>query len=519
MPPTLPFPNHIDFPPVTPGTSVSNTGAGLPHHKGPVTVRIDHDVSKVMSISSLDLLELTRDPDVPHSPLVWETVLTQQGSGPITLSEGQALAITATLSCPANLDQEHFSGVAVVESNDPAHTQLFSISMQGQVSGGSISLESTSAPPIAPGTRVNFTFRLESSLHGPVSGALLIDHASSPAFQADVSDPAFPTLAGGSSLDLIVPVICAAGTAAGNYPARFRFRAIDGSQEYASVAVNIKVDEVAQSRSVSVTMNLSPEVTLEHGSSTLWEIKAKADGGPGVFSIQPGPLPPGITLDHGSQSHPIDDTVFMGVTIDVGQPAQGKQSPPLTLNWSIAGDESHAPAAGTVSVNVTVIPVEVVLSPASGEIKSGNVQATGIEFKAASNGNWIFLAKLHDFSTVFGDNFALGFAFNFTNADSHAFAASGELGASATRPPETARVGMQGTDPWISQNWQKAFPSGGVFKLHTAGNVGQAFSDLGDDFKNALGVVGSLFRGRDCPRNPSNGEPQCPDPTTVEVPI
>jgi hypothetical protein len=214
----------------------------------------------------------------------------------------------------------------------------------------------------------------------------------------------------------------------------------------------------------------------------------------------------------------VNGTVFLGITIDVSSTApKGKAAVPLVFNWSVPADEFFPAVSGSQSFNLTISLVSIDFVPQNQPIVSGEVQATNVRVAFASNGDWTFAGRLHDFSSVFGDNFALGFAFNFTDGKAHGPAATGVLGSSLTRNPETQTFGISGNDPWLVQNWQKAFPSGGIFRLHTSGDLDQVLSDLGDDFKNAFGEVWKAFSGGDdCPTDPNTDEPSCPEPGTED---
>ena len=515
MPPQPPlgFSSHINFAPTAPGASASDAGGGLPKHDGDVSVRIEGDASGVFSVTSLETDILTRDPDAPpHSGPVWEPDGSQNGAGPITLAAEEALAVFVTFTCPLNPTAESFSATAVVFPVEAPATALLTIPLTASVLvvPPVVTLECRTSPSISPGSIATFPFRLTSTYKTQVGGVLTCDTHPASAFSND-TDPVFPIIPPGGIIDVDLPVLCAAGTPVGNYQVLFHYRAIDNSQEYATTTANVKVTE---DRSVSINPSLLSDVPLEQGSSTQLDFRVNITGGPTTFNIQPISIPTGVTLDNGQQSVAVDGAVFLGMTINVDpQAPTSATAAPLIFTWSVPGDEFHGQANGSLTFNLTLSLVTITFVPVNDPFSSGEVQASGVSASFASNGNWNLVARMHDFSTVFGDNFALGFAFNFTDGRAHGPSATGVLGSSLTRTPDSLTVAVHGNDPWLRQNWQQAFASGGIFRLHHSGDFGQVLSDLGDDFKNALHEIYIAFsQGEPCPTDPETGEPKCPDP-------
>ncbi len=510
-PPPLGFPNHITIAPTAPATFASTGAGGLPKHSGNVSVRIDGDASHVFSVVSLETEILTRDPDVPHSPLAWQTSGSQDGAGPIGLESAEALVVFVGFACPANPAQDSFTASAVVFAVDAPATALMTIPISASVLvvPPVVTIESRSSLSISPGSLATFSFRLRSTFKTEVGGTLTCDSRPPSPFSSD-TDPAFPIIPPGGTVDVNLPVLCAAGTAVGNYPVVFSYHEIDNSIEFARLVVTIKV---TQDRSVSINPSLSPNVSLDQGSSTLCEFRVSITGGPTTFNFNSVSVPTGITLQNAQQSLSVDGSVFFGVNIDVDpQAPTSNTASPLQFDWTVPGDEFHAAANGSITFNITLNMVTVTFVAQNDPFQSGEVQASGVSITFASNGDWALTAHMHDFSTVFGDNFALGFAFNFTDGRVHGAVAIGVLGSSLTRTPENLPVGRHNNDPWVKQNWQKAFPSGGIFKLHHSGDFTQVLSDIGDDFKNAFHEIEiALSQGEDCPTG-SDGQPDCPQP-------
>ena len=195
----------------------------------------------------------------------------------------------------------------------------------------------------------------------------------------------------------------------------------------------------------------------------------------------------------------------------------GKQSLPLILGWTVPGRTRFTPPtlADKLLSTSPFLPFHQTFDVPA--ISAGKVTASNITASFASNGGWTFSGSLHDFSTVFGDNFALGFAFNFTDDAVHGPSVSGELGSSLTSNPEDFRFGINNNDPWLVDNWQAAFAGGGIFRLHVSDDPGQVFSDLGDDFKTFFGkTIWKPFAGKPCPIDAETGEPDCPESNTID---
>jgi hypothetical protein len=102
-----------------------------------------------------------------------------------------------------------------------------------------------------------------------------------------------------------------------------------------------------------------------------------------------------------------------------------------------------------------------------------------------SSGDWSFFGSFHDHGTLFGDNFALGFAavFSATGRDgvTRGFAAPsiiGQLGA-VFGPSRDFKFKAVGSDAFLKQNWQKISQTGISVFLHSSAAGDQPFSDLG----------------------------------------
>ncbi|MGC4054983.1 MAG: hypothetical protein QM757_39585 [Paludibaculum sp.] len=347
--PPLHFPNHIQFLNIAPGTFASSAGGGLIKAPGNAIVQIQSDPAGVFSVESLEVLALERDPDVPHAPPAWQTVNTANGPGPISVEPGEALIIRIGFTCPVHPALDSYTATAVAASSSAPQTPLLQLAISGTVSPGTVSIASLAPLSIAPGQTVPFPFRLSSSLRHDAGGVFTCDSRTPSPFTSDTS-PQFPTLPAGGTLDVALPVTCAAGTAAGIYPVVFQFRAIDNSAQFGSLTTNVSV---MTGRAITVTSNLAPNLTLDHGSSTLCELHAVVSGGPGTFSIAPSSVPKGISLSNAQQSAAVNGNVFLGFTINVDSSAPvGPLSPPLTIHYSVAANELHPEVSGDISFNI-----------------------------------------------------------------------------------------------------------------------------------------------------------------------
>jgi len=115
------IPRQIQISDVTPGSLQSGDGGGLLTAAGSMSVRIDGDSAGVFSVTGLDLLRLMRDPELPpDAPRVWETVLSVDGPGPVTVGEAEAIDVTVTFACPANqAASEYDASAAIVVDSMP----------------------------------------------------------------------------------------------------------------------------------------------------------------------------------------------------------------------------------------------------------------------------------------------------------------------------------------------------------------------------------------------------------------
>lgn len=123
----------------------------------------------------------------------------------------------------------------------------------------------------------------------------------------------------------------------------------------------------------------------------------------------------------------------------------------------------------------------------------GKIDCNGATVVASADGTWSFYGSLHDESTWYGDDYALGFVFGHT---SHGTALNGQLGAWASGPPVDGTFRKGGKDPWISQNWAAVYESGIYYNMTVTGDPGQLIPGVLDFLKQyggeIIGLVASL---------------------------
>ena len=117
---------------------------------------------------------------------------------------------------------------------------------------------------------------------------------------------------------------------------------------------------------------------------------------------------------------------------------------------------------------------------------AGKIDVHGLTLKFSNNGPWTWTGNLHDNSTFYGDNPAVGSAFNGLG---HGSATSGSLGAKSTGPPVDGSVNMSGTDGWLADNFFLVSAKGATCHLHVSGDIWQLLGGLLNDLFNVAGTV------------------------------
>ena len=144
---------------------------------------------------------------------------------------------------------------------------------------------------------------------------------------------------------------------------------------------------------------------------------------------------------------------------------------------------------------------------------AGKVTVESASLTISSTGDWTWKGALHDSSTLYGDNWALGFAFDRLG---HGSTISGSLGATFGGPNKVkAALAQDGTDPWLAANYAAANASTVTCSLHVEGDLGQLVNAVLDDLKAAADVAEQIIQLlqkvsiTDPPGDPDPG----PDPT------
>lgn len=487
----LPKPNvpgQIVIANVAPSKTGFAEGGGRIQFAGDVVVRIDSDPFGAFSVGSLETRELTRDPDVHGSPLVWETVDIVQGAGPISVGEADVLVVSGGFSCPLLPTQTTYTATASVTAAGTNAPILLSVPMRGTVDQGGVGIEALSTPPLMAGQTATFQFRLSSSLLHEVAGVFTCDPApgdTSP-FRSD-TEPQFPTIPAGAVLTLDLPVTCPAGTPEGDYNVLFGLKVIPEKNFLFSNRMPVKV---MAGRSVKIITNLLPNLSLEQGSSTVCEIRADLVGDPGVFSISPGSVPEGVTITNGNQSLPLDRSVFMGTSIDIDPQAPLSTTPQtLSLNWQVAADDLHNAVTGTQSFNLRIVPPE----PAALQF---DVDSISFNDSAPAGGNahvllrrdgtYKFWGHFHD-SGAADINYSVGLTIMDPKGNVFSFAHPGTVHGHLVPGSPDDEWSIEDRDDRIAQGWLTLL-EGSVVTW-----AARADTDLTNIIFEAIGALGTIL--------------------------
>jgi hypothetical protein len=121
---------------------------------------------------------------------------------------------------------------------------------------------------------------------------------------------------------------------------------------------------------------------------------------------------------------------------------------------------------------------------------AGKVECNAATIIARQDGSWQFFGSMHDNSTWYGDNYAIGFVFGNSG---HGAGAKGSLGAILSGGAVNGTFNVNGKDSWIEQNWQVVASGGTHAHLHVSGDLGSLINALIEDLKKygpaAIGFV------------------------------
>ena len=481
-------PGQISIANVSPGTSGTGAGGGIVSASGDAIVHISGDPLNAFFISSLEVRELMRDPDVPRSPLVWQTVAAVNGAGPISVDKGNELVVFGGFTCPLQPSKTLYTATAQVTGTGATGPVLLSLPLTATVNQGTVSISALSTSPLMPGQTATFRFRLASSLLHEVSGTFTCDPApgdSSP-FRSD-TDPQFPTIAPGASVDLDLAVTCPPGTPKGDYNVLFGLKAITDPHFLFSARIPITV---MATRSVRIITNLLPSLSLEQGSGTLCEIRADLVGDPGVFSISPGSIPEGVSLANGNQTLPIDRSVFVGTTIDIDPQAPLSTAPQLlSVNWAVAADSLHGAVTGSQSFSIRIVPPQPAELPFDVDAITFNdhMPAGGnAHVLLRRDGTYKFWGHFHD-SGAADINYSVALTVMDPKGNVFAFAHPGTVHGHLVPGSPDDDWEVEGRDDRIAQNWL-TLVEGSVVTWAARANT-----DLGNIILEAMAALGLII--------------------------
>ena len=90
--------------------SLRQTAEDCARFNGDVVVQSDGDTSNVFSVTTTETMALRRDPDAPPgSGPSWQTVLTVDGPGPVSMRGAAAIDVTVGFACALTTTQSTFN--------------------------------------------------------------------------------------------------------------------------------------------------------------------------------------------------------------------------------------------------------------------------------------------------------------------------------------------------------------------------------------------------------------------------
>jgi len=248
--------------------------------------------------------------------------------------------------------------------------------------------------------------------------------------------------------------------------------------------------KVQSTRRVTIGTNLLPHLNLAQGSSTLCEIRADVVGDPGIFSIAPEAIPEGVSLANGSQSLPVDGSVFVGLSINIDPHAPlSSAAQPLSIRWTVAGDNLHDPVTDTLSFKLHIVapePAELQFD-AENLVFPNDMPVNGsAHLLLRRDGTYKFWGHFHNSGAV-DVNYGVAIAIRDPQATAYTVAHPGKLAGSLT-------PGL-GDDDWenelrddrIAQNWVV------LLEGSTQSVAWRARMDLANITAEAVGALGTVL--------------------------
>jgi hypothetical protein len=106
----------------------------------------------------------------------------------------------------------------------------------------------------------------------------------------------------------------------------------------------------------------------------------------------------------------------------------------------------------------------------SAKFSSGPVDCLWAKVEANATGFYRFTGNVFDNSIHFGDRYKLSFTFKNGGHGDHA---EGVLGAKESGPPPYQTFNVQGTDPWLAENWEWVYAGHVDFSLEVTEDPSQ----------------------------------------------
>jgi hypothetical protein len=457
----------------------------------------------VDSLTVFDVVEVTADPsEVPKNhkgPLpkgkVLEIVGQSNGTTPVAVGSGQSLTVEVSATPPDGfIPLDTVLGTVLIQGDtwNPIHIPLAAFVAH-------VNTELLAAPTIQQGQQADLPIKLQW-LAGPDTDVQYTLNAD-PASQGITMLPMTLHLnrAGTVSGNLHF-------TAAPDAPVGMHSLAVFESAFNGQDVTEIYPDLNVVHGPVAVSLTTPDALVTEQGASFLSEVLVALSGESTAVSLTPGTMPAGVSFAPQTVTVGIGGSAFVGLQFTVDAHAFAT-APPVpsqaTIHWSAYNGEQ----TGTLTLSLTIQLVTKTFS--SGPFDSGNVRCNSARVSCRSDGLWFFSGSLHDSSNVFGDNYAIGFAFDFhQNGQGVGTILTGELGGGATSPSQDVsfQAGNHG-EPFIINNWPDIFANNVAFSLRVSGDFAQLISDVGDDFKNLFGSlsVTTDLEGESDPQDPDPG--------------
>jgi hypothetical protein len=462
MPSSSQFPlaSAIRLTDVVPGTSAAAEGGAQLHVVGTATASISGDDFGVFRIDGMETLALVNDPDARGR--FWETVAEVQGAGPV--DGGPGFGVTIRFACPDQPAQDAFTAIAVLTVSQSGTSVTHEIPIFASVLPEGLTVQ-VDPPSFFIGETKDVSVIVRSTYRRGISGILTGGSTPAAAFSFEplVGVATVPRL---NDITLTVPVKCADATTVGDYKLTFVFQPDDAT---VSPAADTEGVRVLAHRTVSVTSDFEPQLTLLHPSATDGALEVTLSGGPATVFFETIGIPATVSLNL-PEAVSVDTNASVPVTINVqSSPTGFSDAPaPITVAYSVPPDDFHPE-----EVKGSLVVSEVTLPPRWRRVPSGELgpgTATGsATILVQQDGLTNFQGHVHD-SGFFGESYVFAMAFlDVLDAQGHTvvFAHQGDLagtlGGGSTRSDDWNISGPDDATQmaFIRDNWD-AFMSSRV---------------------------------------------------------